>query len=82
MPFCFKCPRSDETAKFHKETGAVSYQRGRTDFICFPTVDVIKKSHEVGANLLICHEPAFYTGRDDMSLVEGVQLVEKRSGCT
>lgn len=40
----------------------------------------MKKSHEVGANLLICHEPAFYIGRDDMSLVEGVQLVEKRSG--
>ena len=29
------------------------------------TVDVIRKAHDLGANLIITHEPTWFTGRDD-----------------
>ncbi|WP_226035486.1 Nif3-like dinuclear metal center hexameric protein [Aquibacillus saliphilus] len=30
------------------------------------TVDVIKQAIEIGANLIITHEPTFYTGNDEL----------------
>ena len=29
------------------------------------TVDVIKKAHELGANLIVTHEPTYFTCNDD-----------------
>lgn len=37
---------------------------------CFASVDVIRKTAEVGANFIICHEPVFYS---DKELTEGIQ---------
>lgn len=45
---------------------------------CAATADVIRKAHELGANLIVCHEPAFYTGSDEAEKIEGVALVEEK----
>jgi putative NIF3 family GTP cyclohydrolase 1 type 2 len=36
----------------------------------FPTVEVIRKAHTIGANFLIVHEPTYYNGSDNKTLVE------------
>jgi putative NIF3 family GTP cyclohydrolase 1 type 2 len=46
----------------------------------FPTVEVIKKAHNIGANFLIVHEPTYYNGSDNKNLVANntqVQLKEE-----
>lgn len=46
----------------------------------FPTVEVIKKAHNIGANFLIVHEPTYYNGGDNKNLVANntqVQLKEE-----
>lgn len=46
----------------------------------FPTVEVIKKAHDIGANFLIVHEPTYYNGSDNKTLVANntqVQLKEE-----
>ncbi|RYU91755.1 Nif3-like dinuclear metal center hexameric protein [Emticicia agri] len=46
----------------------------------FPTVEVIRKAHEIGANFLIVHEPTYYNGSDNKTLVANntqVQLKEE-----
>lgn len=45
-----------------------------------PTVDVIKKTAELGANLLIVHEPTFYTSKDDAGWFEpfGNEVFEEK----
>lgn len=35
----------------------------------FPTVEVIRKAHDIGANFLIVHEPTYYNGSDNKALV-------------
>ena len=46
---------------------------------CAPTVEVLYKAHDIGANLVICHEPTFHTGRDEMEKVAGVAWVEEKT---
>ncbi|RFS18599.1 Nif3-like dinuclear metal center hexameric protein [Emticicia sp. C21] len=36
----------------------------------FPSVEVIRKAHSIGANFLIVHEPTYYNGSDNKTLVE------------
>jgi putative NIF3 family GTP cyclohydrolase 1 type 2 len=36
----------------------------------FPTVDVIKKAIDLGANFIVCHEPTFYNHTDDVSWLQ------------
>lgn len=46
----------------------------------FPTVELIKKAHDIGANFLIVHEPTYYNGSDNKTLVANntqVQLKEE-----
>ncbi|MBA4851269.1 Nif3-like dinuclear metal center hexameric protein [Emticicia sp. BO119] len=46
----------------------------------FPTVEVIRKAHDIGANFLIVHEPTYYNGSDNKTLVANntqVQLKEE-----
>lgn len=45
---------------------------------CCGTVDVIRKTHELGANLLVVHEDIFFNSMDQDELVEGVELVEEK----
>ncbi len=44
------------------------------------TVDVIRKAAEAGANLIITHEPTWFTGKDDTNWLEGdeVYLAKKK----
>lgn len=46
------------------------------------TVDVIKKAHAIGANLIITHEPTYFTGADDTHWLEkscdSVYLAKKK----
>lgn len=50
---------------------------GNTDMVVtgvvttmFPTIEVIRKAHNIGANFLIVHEPTYYNGSDNKTLVE------------
>jgi hypothetical protein len=36
---------------------------------CCPTADVIKQAHEIGANLIIAHEPCFYSHFDKADVI-------------
>jgi putative NIF3 family GTP cyclohydrolase 1 type 2 len=47
---------------------------------CMASVDVIRKTAELGYNLIVCHEPTFYTHMDRTSWLEGNNEVydEKR----
>lgn len=45
---------------------------------CCATVEVIRKTAQAGANLIVCHEDLFFTSVDDETLVEGVALVEEK----
>lgn len=36
----------------------------------FPTVDVIRKTIDLGANFIVCHEPTFYNHTDDVSWLQ------------
>lgn len=60
-------PHSVDGLKFgkteHSVTGIVT--------TCCATVDVIRRAHACGANLIICHEPVFYTNEDENSWLEG-----------
>jgi len=38
------------------------------------TVEVIRKAAEIGANLIITHEPTWFTGRDDTGWLEGDEV--------
>jgi putative NIF3 family GTP cyclohydrolase 1 type 2 len=38
---------------------------------CMPTVEVIRKTAELGYNLIICHEPSFYSHMDKTDWLEG-----------
>jgi len=42
------------------------------------TVDVIKKAAEVGAELIITHEPTWFTGEDDTHWLEGDPVYAKK----
>ena len=50
---------------------------------CCASVEVIRKTIELGANLIICHEPAFYLHYDPTDWLEGKNEVydEKRKLC-
>lgn len=39
------------------------------------TVDVIRKTIDLGANLIITHEPTYWQGRDDTSVIEGDEVL-------
>lgn len=45
---------------------------------CSATVEIIRAAAQQGANLIVCHEPVFYTGCDDETLIQGVKLVEAK----
>ena len=42
----------------------------------FPTVDVIRKTIELGANFIICHEPTFYNHVDDVSWLQNDEVYQ------
>jgi len=51
--------------------GCDDYKSGNPEDECtgivtaiVPTIEVIKKTHELGANLLVVHEPTYYTSQD------------------
>lgn len=44
-----------------------------------PTIDVIRKARELGCNLLIVHEPAFWTHEDSTAWLEGDPLYEEKT---
>ena len=46
------------------------------------TVDVIREAYRVGANLIITHEPTYFTGDDERDwLAQDPVYFEKRHGC-
>lgn len=47
--------------------GNAEKEIGKTAVTMFPTVEVIKKAHEWGADLLIVHEPLYYNHLDNHS---------------
>jgi putative NIF3 family GTP cyclohydrolase 1 type 2 len=46
----------------------------------FPTVDVIRKTYELGANFIICHEPTFYNHLDDVSWLQDDEIYGYKAG--
>jgi putative NIF3 family GTP cyclohydrolase 1 type 2 len=42
----------------------------------FPTVDVIRKTIELGANFIICHEPTFYNHVDDVTWLQNDEVYQ------
>ncbi|WP_091375481.1 Nif3-like dinuclear metal center hexameric protein [Mucilaginibacter mallensis] len=40
----------------------------------FPTVDVIRKTIDLGANFIVCHEPTFYNHTDDVSWLQNDEV--------
>lgn len=42
------------------------------------TVDVIRKAAELGANLILCHEPLFYSDGDTTDWLEGNSVYEEK----
>ena len=45
---------------------------------CYPSVNVIRKTIEHGANLIICHEPSFYDHADETSWLAGNKIYEEK----
>lgn len=45
---------------------------------CFASVKVIEQCVEKGINLIICHEPAFYSDKDDGSWLTGNRIYEQK----
>lgn len=46
---------------------------------CFASVEVIRKAAEIGANLVICHEPLFYSHEDRQDWLQGDAVYEKKA---
>lgn len=45
----------------------------------FASVDVIRKAAELGANLIICHEPLFYSHDDSQEWLRGNSVYEEKA---
>lgn len=45
---------------------------------CFASIDIIKKAAERGLNLIICHEPTFYTHEDQNDWLDGNKVYEAK----
>lgn len=45
----------------------------------YASVDVIRKTAELGANLIICHEPLFYTHDDNQEWLQGNSVYEEKA---
>ncbi len=45
---------------------------------CFASVEVIREAARRGINLIICHEPAFYTDGDDCAWLQGNSVYEAK----
>lgn len=45
----------------------------------FASVDVIRKAAELGANLIICHEPLFFSDADDTEWLRGNSVYEEKA---
>lgn len=45
---------------------------------CNGTIEVMRRAHELGANLVIVHENIFYDGRDDEANVVGIALADEK----
>lgn len=46
---------------------------------CAPSVDVIRKAAQLGYNLVLVHEPAFYTHLDPVDWLEGDEVYEAKA---
>lgn len=45
----------------------------------FPTVDVIRKTADLGANFIVCHEPTFYNHTDDTDWLAGDDVYQYKA---
>lgn len=45
----------------------------------YASVEVIRKAAELGANLIICHEPLFYSDADDQEWLKGYPVYEAKA---
>lgn len=45
---------------------------------CYASVEVIKETIKLSANLIICHEPVFYTHMDECSWLKGDKVYEEK----
>ena len=45
----------------------------------FASVEVIRKAADLGANLIICHEPLFYSDKDDQEWLQGNTVFEEKA---
>ena len=47
---------------------------------CFASVEVIKRAADLGANLVICHEPLFYSHEDQVDWLANNQVYQQKAG--
>ncbi len=71
------CPWSDETVDTFKSGDPAAPVTGIACTFT-ATVDVLKRSAELGCNLVITHEPTFYNHLDDPSGLEGDPVYEAK----
>ena len=45
---------------------------------CAPTYEVVKKAAALGCNLLVCHEPTFYSHADTTGWLEGDPVYQEK----